>query len=236
MRGRVLLALVLGVGGCAAQRAAQGSSEPVHAIDHLVVGAPQLDAAVALVAERTGVTAAPGGAHPGRGTHNALMSIGEGSYLELVAPVPGAELTGDLADFARLTGPTPLAFAIRSSDLVATRERLKADGLVVSEIVAGSRQRPDGTMLRWRVFELNEADFPHGPFFIQWDPGSQHPSVSSPAGCRIAQLELRAPNVEPVARLLKNLGVDVPARVAAMPALSLTLHCPKGELTLGPGD
>jgi hypothetical protein len=206
----------------------------VHAIDHVVIGAPELDAAVALVAARTGVTAAQGGAHPGRGTHNALMGLGERSYLELVAPVPGAELTGDLADFARLTGPTPLAFAIRSSDLAATRERVKSEGLAVSDIVSGSRQRPDGTTVRWRVFELTAPELSVGPFFIEWDAGSQHPSESAPSGCRLSQLELRGPKVDAVARLLKHLGVDVPVREAPSASLGVVLHCPSGDVTLAP--
>src|SRR5215471_13043313 len=112
---------------------------PKHAIDHVGLGCADLDAGVAFVAERTGVVAAPGGIHPGRGTRNALLGLGEGTYLEIIAPVPGHEPTQDNADLGRLPHPKPVFFAVRSPDLDASVRLLSASGFDAGPIRPGSR-------------------------------------------------------------------------------------------------
>ncbi len=58
-------------------------------IDHIILGVNDLQKGIEEFERRTGVKAVYGGAHPGRGTHNALASLGEpGSYLEILAPNP----------------------------------------------------------------------------------------------------------------------------------------------------
>ena len=59
-------------------------------IDHLVIAVRSLEDGVAYITEQLGVLPVPGGEHPRMGTHNALVRLGDTTYLEVIAANPGA--------------------------------------------------------------------------------------------------------------------------------------------------
>ena len=88
-------------------------------VDHLVWGGRRLDEEIARLEAWTGVRAAPGGRHPGEGTHNALIGLGPGRYLELIAPDPEATAPARPRWFGldTLAAPGLVAWAAKATDL-----------------------------------------------------------------------------------------------------------------------
>jgi hypothetical protein len=85
-------------------------------LDHLVYSVPDLDATVEELAVRLGVRPVFGGRHEGRGTHNALLALGEQRYLEIIARDPSQPdaPTPLPHDLDGLTSPRLVTWAARA--------------------------------------------------------------------------------------------------------------------------
>jgi Glyoxalase-like domain len=94
-------------------------------LDHLVLATPDLDRTVDDVERRFGVRASAGGQHRGMGTRNALLSLGERTYLEIVGP----DATQPPPPMPRwfgidtLQAPRLVTWAAHGTSLDALRER-----------------------------------------------------------------------------------------------------------------
>ena len=151
-----------------------------------------LDTAATELVTRYGLASIEGGRHPGWGTANRIVPLGE-SYLELVAVVDEIEAAqstfGSWVADARPSIITPLGWAVRTLDLNEVARRL---GLPIE---AGSRKARSGRLLRWRLagVEQSAAD-PSLPFFMEWGRDAPLPGrtpVDHPAGdMKIEELRL----------------------------------------------
>lgn len=202
-------------------------------IDHVILAVSSLESGVKGFADVSGVEPAFGGQHPGRGTQNALVSLGKGSYLEILAPVPDAQLSERDAPIKSMEKLTPVGWAVTVDDAEAKAKELAALGYQTSGVFKGSRQRPDGTRLEWAIVAIVDPKGRQLPFFIDWSDSSPHPSTTSPKGCELESLVALAAEPAVLESDLKKIGAEVPVRQHAAPGLALTLKCPRGEVSFG---
>ena len=203
-------------------------------LDHLVYATPDLEMAIDDLEDRLGVRAAYGGRHPGRGTRNALISLSDFSYLEIIGPDPDQRGVASAPWFGidALVAPRLVTWAVQHSDIERLAAESARSGVTLGRLASGSRQTPDGVTLRWQSTNPNPL-IEDGlvPFFIDWG-SSPHPAASAPRGP--ALLSLRAEHPEPgrIERALAVLGVTLPVSRASRPGLIATLSTERGEVEL----
>lgn len=164
-------------------------------LDHLMVAARTLEEGAAWVEAALGVKTLPGGKHPLMGTHNRVLSIGRGRYLEVIAIDPDAVPPGrarwfgldDPAIRARLErGPVLLHWAERTDDLDAAL-RDYPERVEVLEATRGD--------LAWRITVPHDGHLPCAgacPTLIQWS--GPHPTERMPpSGCELVDLSTKGP-------------------------------------------
>ncbi len=201
------------------------------ALDHLVLGISDLARGMKTIEERAGVKPVLGGVHPDRGTWNALLSIGESTYLEIIAPNPEAQALDPMfGGLKSLSALTPVLWLVRTADANATVAKLRAAGYAVSDPQPGSRTMPDGRVLAWRTFALTAPPSAVAPYFIEWAKDSPHPATTSPGGCKLGQVELQDPKPEGLRKLLELLGLTIDVTQAERSSLRFAVECPAGTL------
>jgi hypothetical protein len=200
------------------------------AIDHVILGINSLERGIRAFESLTGVAPRRGGEHPGAGTENALVSLGDGAYLELLAPKPGATPTS-FALITSLERLTPIGWALHTDSLEVLVARLRAAKLAVLGPFPGSRRTPDGNLLSWRTAHLSDAALQAAPFLIEWGTGVSHPSSTSPGGCRLTKLSVGEPSPSQLNAFFELVGMTPVAEPGATRGLSFTLECPRGNIT-----
>jgi hypothetical protein len=201
-------------------------------LDHVLVAVPDLGSAAHELEARHGLTSIDGGRHPGWGTANRIVPLGE-SYLELVAIVDEEEAAGSAFGRWMANGAPgrPLGWAVRTDDVDGAALRL---GL---EVGAGSRTASDGTVLRWRAAGIAEAAAePALPFFLEWGEETPHhgrgPVAHPAAPAGIVSLVLQG---DP-GRIEAWLGphrLPIVVRKGRPAVAAVVLQTAEGELVLG---
>ena len=208
------------------------------AFDHLVVTASSRGAGVAYLTEVLGVVPREGGEHPQRGTHNALIRLGDSTYLEAIAVNPAAsrpsrprwfELDG-LTDGA---GPRLASWVVRTSDIRRAAAR--------SPLPLGPAEGMTRESLAWQITLPADGRMPLdgvAPSLIEWSTPS-HPAALLPeSGCELIDLRIRHAQVEVIGALLRAIGFDGPVNLALPSAgqrsgLLARIRTPKGICELG---
>lgn len=206
-------------------------------LDHVVIAGPDLQGVIDWFEGLTGVTAAPGGAHP-TGTANALVALTIGGvrgpqYIELIGPDP-ARLEPALPTtfgIATLDAPQVRAYAVHPADIDGVVAGARERGYDPGDVTDLSRRTPAGVLLEWR---LTRGDDPRldVPFLIDWGTTPQ-PGTSDIPTIDLVSFVRVEPDPEPLRAVLEALGLgDGVAAVEEGPASAfrLTLRRADGEL------
>jgi len=179
---------------------------------------------------------ADGGPHPGGGTCNALVSFGEGCYLEIIAPDPQQDIAGTNGQrFAALSKPELLHWAVRSGDLAGLSARFTASGLTPGAVRDMARVAPGGEQLQWQLMGITGHELGGlMPFFIDWQD-TPHPSVAAPLVGKLKALELGLPQAQTQNRrgpsgFLAELVAEL-IEVRPEPGLAIAFDSPAGTQT-----
>jgi catechol 2,3-dioxygenase-like lactoylglutathione lyase family enzyme len=193
-------------------------------IDHVMIGVASLERGIDAYT-RIGFNIYPGGAHPGKGTHNAIAFHGE-DYLELVSVSDRDEYLAARAA-AGNAGPSLLDFLsggggfryviVQSDDLAADVAAMRQRSVDVSDPTPGARRTPDGQDLRWKMAALGPRN-PLPVFFIQHlTPLAERRAQASKAGghpngvFRADRVYIAVPDVAASAEIYARvLGMPVP--------------------------
>ncbi|MEO0410566.1 MAG: VOC family protein [Pseudomonadota bacterium] len=181
-------------------------------LDHIVIGAPDLDTAIQAFSKTYGLEAVQGGAHPDLGTHNALIGAGD-TYLELLAPIPGAHCT--IPGLAALKEPALYHYALRTSDLEGIETHAAGLGLRSEGIQTGRRKTKDGSLLTWRILHLRgHALGATVPFFIDWQDS---PNPATQLAPQVQEVMLKVTGSALLSTLLEGAdGVELCEGAAAL--------------------
>jgi glyoxalase-like protein len=202
-------------------------------LDHLVYAVPALDAAVEDLYRRLGVRAVAGGRHEGLGTYNALVGLGTGAYLEVIAPDPG-QPDPPAARFAGVgpaSTPRLAGWAVRTDDIDASAGKALDAGFDPGPVVSMTRRRPDGVTLAWRLTWPVRVGDGLIPFLIDWGD-SPHPSVTAPQGVTLRRLVVQHPEPSVITTALEALGAEADVLAGDRPALIASLDAGDRAVTL----
>lgn len=207
-------------------------------IDHLVWYCADLSAGVDFFKAELGCEAAYGGVHSGEGTRNSLLSLGEATYLEILARDPAQPESSLDAELRDLRGTGVYHWAAGGSDLRSVIGSARHSGLDAGELVTGGRDLPGGARITWQLAGLRNHRFGAlVPFFIDWT-GSPHPSSTAPRAGALERIEVFTPDTPALRRLYESIGLSgIKLTERAEPGMEVELigeHGPKIIKSISP--
>ncbi|MFY0309536.1 VOC family protein [Leisingera sp. D0M16] len=197
-------------------------------LDHLAVAGKTLEVAAAHVEQSLGIAIGPGGCHARYGTHNRLIGLEDGLYLEAIAIDPEArpEEQPRWFNLDRFEGPARLSnWILRSEDLEAAKPLLPPHAQRHVQMHRGD--------LSWLMTVPADGLLPYYNLFpavLQWQ--AEPPAGKLPqSGCRLTRLVLSHPEASDLQtaldRILRDPRLKVEQGAPAMMAEFDTPHGPR---------
>jgi hypothetical protein len=204
----------------------------VIALDHIAIAGETLGEAIDFVETALGVSLQPGGAHSVFNTHNALLGLEDGLYLEAIAANPDAPPPERprVFDLDRFAGPPRLTNWICRTDDLATALAAGPEGLGQPVALARGDFRWDMAVPLSGILPFDNC----APTLIQWRCRTHPADILRASGVRLSTLVVRHPEARRLRDTLKRVLHDPRVRFETGPA-QLVAHfdTPSGPREIG---
>lgn len=205
-------------------------------IDHIVVGAKNLEAGISYIKQELNVDIPFGGIHEKLGTHNHLMSLGNNTFLEVISPSPTVKPNAprwygldDPHVVARIQQePVLLTWVVNTNSITNLNEDSEFDFGEITSVERGQ--------LNW-LFGLPEDGrlLASGfiPYLIEWQKAT-HPSQGmADVGCTLQSIEIFHSQLSWLQSILKSISADKLVKLTAidhneLPYLVVNINTPTG--------
>ena len=204
-------------------------------IDHLVIGAAELDKATKQIQSFIKAEFLAGGKHPLMATHNRLIKLQNSLYMEIIAADPIASLPtsptrknrwfslDSNATQKRLSlAPQPLCWVVAVNNIEKTSMHCGYNPGRIIEMTRGN--------FSWKITVSENGDLPESgilPIFIEW-PNGKHPTKMMPeSNVFLEKLTLFHPHPSGIKHILAKLNINGPIKVnLGEPNLQFSLKTP----------
>jgi hypothetical protein len=196
-------------------------------LDHLAIAAETLADGVAWAEDRLGVSFLAGGKHARYATHNRLLGLADGLYLEVIAADPNASCDG-----ARWFGLDRFAGPPRLVNWICEPEGF--DTFMVHGMRKVAMERGD---LRWDMGVPPDGSLPLDggfPTVLHWHTDTPPGRSLSSSGCALQTITIAHPKADEIENALSGQMTDRRVRFVVAPEIQLSaaFQTPRGVVTL----
>ncbi|MGH1414310.1 MAG: VOC family protein [Pelagimonas sp.] len=199
-------------------------------LDHIAVLGETLEEAAAHLEAALHSPMLPGGKHDRFGTHNRLLGMAPGLYLEAIAIDPSAEKPKD----ARWFGLDEFSGAARLDKWICRVDDI--DAALAQLPMAGRRVDLSRGELRWSMAVPEDGKLPFDGFFpalIQWHSDLIPGRILPAGGLELEQLTISHPQADALQSVLGPLLTTPQVTFATGNAgMSAKVSTPLGSMTL----
>ena len=210
-------------------------------IDHIVIGAANLEKATEKVEGLLQTKFSTSGKHTLMATHNRLARLQNSAYMEIIAIDPIASFPKSCFQEKRWfsldsgktkrrlsLGPQPLCWVVAVNNIEQTASNCGYEPGRVTEMSRGD--------FRWKLTVPDSGELSENgvlPVLIEW-PNAKNPAQMMPkSGLILKQLLLSHPNPNSIERILSKLDILGPIEVKlGKPALQFSFKKPDGSNVL----
>lgn len=201
-------------------------------LDHLVIAASNLEQGVTWLEVKLGVKMQAGGKHPLFGTHNALLKLGEQSYLEVIAvdpdaPKPIRARWFELDQVHKLEQPKLIHWVARTENLQTRVQEFPMLGRILEATRAN---------MSWQITVPDDGHLNFEgliPTLISWN-GVHPTSQLEDQNCKLLLLQGEHLDPQAVKHTLEQMGAQTILEIVKAPVAKLKaiIQTPHGRVEL----